>query len=331
MVSLVPRSSAALTALVLVVSACGGERSDPPAAGSRSDSAPPTTAAGADATPSEASAGRADAEQDPATGPNPVVHFAASGPRPHTWGPPCADGLERSPSDVFRVTVPSGWTYKGSSGGTGIHTLELNAPAGRMVLDMFVTQNEFQLAHDFEALGPSGSTVDIAGTSFALTEVTIGGRHGFGIPRITYIEGIPGRDPITGGVLLTSPVEGAVDAALAEELLGTVRIERCGAISQLLIWGPAGGYQLVPDFDGGDPLGKELPGGGSPAWVGGQSPLLTWSEEQVAYLLPLEGDVARCVAPLVRADAGSDPILHLKTLTPSGTFREVLAGYVQRC
>lgn len=329
MITRILRCSAALFALAFLPSACGGDRSNAPGSGSSSDDAPAAAARSEDAPAARGDRGAAAGEQ--AAGPVPVVHFAAYGPQPYTWGPPCADGLEQSPSNVFRVTVPESWTFRSSSGGTGIHTLGFDTQAGRVVLDMFVSQDVFQLAHDYQALGPSGTTVDIEGTSFPLTEVTIGGRQGFGIPEITYIEGIPRRGPMTGGVLLTSETEGGVDATLAAEVLGSVRVERCGAIAQLFIWGPASGYQLVPEFDGGDPLGKELPPGGSPAFVPGESPLLTWSEEQVAYLLPLEAEVAQCVAPLVRADAASDPILHMKALTPSGTMKDVLAGYVERC
>jgi len=45
----------------------------------------------------------------------------------------------------------------------------------------------------------------------------------------------------------------------------------------------------------------------------------------------MEAEVARCVAPLVREDAGDDPILHLKVLAPSGTMKETLAAYAARC
>jgi hypothetical protein len=108
-------------------------------------------------------------------------------------------------------------------------------------------------------------------------------------------------------------------------------VERCAAISQTLVWGPTSRHQLVPEFEGGDPLGKTRPDEPHPTYVPGESPLLTFSEAQVAYLLPVAADVADCVAGLVREDAKSDPILHFKVLAPSGTMKDELAAYVARC
>ena len=127
------------------------------------------------------------------------------------------------------------------------------------------------------------------------------------------------------------PVPSFISTEAAAAVLSTVRVERCAAISQTLIYGPAARHQLVPQFEGGDPLGKPRPDEPHPPYVPGESPLLTFSEAQVAYLLPVPGGVADCVAELVRADAPSDPILHLKVLTPSGTQKEQLADYVARC
>ncbi len=312
----------------LLLASCGG--SGDAAAGNDGADAPESEATAPRATPDASPAAAAEASTAPAP-PVPIVHFAAYGPAPSTWGPGCATGLEVSPSDVFRVRVPEEWTYRSSSGGSGIHTLGFDTGDGRVLLDMFVSLDRLQLADDLEVVGETGTTVDIAGTSFPLSEISIDGRHGFGIMEIPYIDGLPRTGPMTGAFLISSANPEAVDAALAVRILGTVRVERCGAISRLLVMGPANGIQAVPEFEGGDPLGKERPDEPSPEFVPGKSPLLVWSEAQVAYMLPLPEAQARCVAPLVRADAADDPILHFRVLVPNGTHKELLADYVARC
>lgn len=326
MLSTLRLAGPALLTVLLVLFGCGGD-APPDEAPDGADQAP---AGEAVAEP----AGDRSAEPTPAAamgGPVPVVHLAAHGPAASTYGPRCGDGIEGTGSDIFRVTVPEGWVQRGTSGGTGADDISFEVGGTRVTVDLFATEEEFRFEDEFEDLGETGVQVDLGGRTVPLHEVTMEGRRGYGILGVTYIEGLPRTGDRTGSILVTSPEGAALSPEVAADVLGTVRVERCSAISQMLIWGPAAGYQLVPDFAGGDPLGKERPDEDPPAYVPGESPLLTYSEDQVAYLLPLDQETARCVAPLVRADAGSNPILHLTVFAPSGTGKETLAGYVSRC
>ncbi|HRN30363.1 MAG TPA: hypothetical protein PK890_11785, partial [Terrimesophilobacter sp.] len=60
-------------------------------------------------------------DADPSTGdPVPVLHFTAHGEgAPNTAGPGCSWGIEKSSSNLFRVTAPANWQMRGSSGGSG--------------------------------------------------------------------------------------------------------------------------------------------------------------------------------------------------------------------
>lgn len=310
----------------LAVVACGGADDEPATSAGEADSP-----AGTEAPAPSPQAEPAARGGEPA-GPVPVVRFAAHGPAPNTVGPRCGEGIIESTSSLFRVTAPEEWVHRGGSGGSGATSLGFDARGTRVEVDLYGTTEELERATGFEDLGETGVIVDLAGTPMPLHRVTVEDRTGFGILGFVYIEGLPTVGEKVGSVLVTSRVEDAVTPEEAAQVLRTVRLERCSAISQILIWGPVGGYQLVPEFEGGDPLGKVRPDQDPPAYVPGESVIRALSEEQVAYLLPLEPNVSACVAPLVRADAdGSDPLLHLKVLTPMGTHREVLAEYVSRC
>ncbi|MBT8404106.1 MAG: hypothetical protein KJP18_09625, partial [Gemmatimonadetes bacterium] len=261
----------------------------------------------------------------------PVVRFAAFGPSPGTYGPRCGTGIEGSSSDVFRITAPADWVYRGTSGGSGADDISFDLNGTRVTVDLYADRGELRIETDFEDRGPTGLTVELPGASVPLHEVFVGGRTGYGILYVPWLVDLPAADDPEGTILITSREPGLVDPETAAAVLGTVRVDRCAAISRTLIWGPMSRRQLVPDFEGGDPLGKTRPDEPHPEYVPGESPLLTFSEAQVAFLLPVPAEVADCVAGLVREDAPSDPILHMKVLLPSGTMKEELEAYVAQC
>jgi hypothetical protein len=307
-----------MTPLLLI--ACGGSE---PASEDQTETAPagePT----AD-TPTRTAA------PAPTPDPVPLVRFAAYGPADATYGPSCGTGIEGTGSDIFRLTSPDGWIQRGTGGGTGADDISFEVGGPRVIVDLYATRNELQAERGFEDRGETGTSVDLGGSSFALHEVAVDDRTGYGILNVPWLVGIPGTPDKEGTVLVTSREAGLVTAEEATTVLETVRVERCAAISQILIYSPMSRHMLVPEFEGGDPLGKTRPDEPAPEYVPGESPLLTYSEAQVAYLLPLAEEVAECVAPLVREDAASSPMLHLQVLTPSGTHKETLGAYVERC
>ena len=183
---------------------------------------------------------------------------------------------------------------------------------------------------NFGCKSTAGLQADLAGDPFPVHRVSLEGKTGYGILGFTWLEAPPPHDNFNGTVLITSREPGAVTAELAARILGTVRAERCAVVRQMLI--PRFNRKLhLPVFVGGDPLGKTRPDDESPEYKPPGSPLLMWSEAQVAFLLPLNEELSACVAPLVRADAISSPILHMQVLSPTGTHKELLAGYVAQC
>lgn len=95
-------------------------------------------------------------------------------------------------------------------------------------------------------------------------------------------------------IFITSsdPAVPTLDDATA--LLSTVRVERCAGIQQAILFSSISNTLAVPHVEN-DPLGKPFPGGGQPNYD--PSGLLNaWTEEQLAYLLPLPAPADRCAA-----------------------------------
>ena len=291
---------ATLAAVALTLAACGGSEPDAPAPADTPDA--PTQPAPAPA----AAAPNADADPRPTATPDPIplVRFAAHGPAASTFGARCGDGIEGTSSDVFRVTAPGDWIYRGTGSGSGPDGIYFEVGGTRVEVDLYINREELDSESSFEDGGEAGVTVDLAGTPFPLHAVAVEDRTGYGILFVPWLVNLPGTADHEGSILISSREAGAVSAEVAAAVLGTVRAERCAAISRTLVWGPASGRMLVPEFEGGDPLGKTRP-----------------------------AEPARCVAPRVRERAASDPMLHLKVLvpSPSGTFKEELAALAAGC
>ncbi len=263
----------------------------------------------------------------------PTARFTAHGPQPpNTIGPACSDVIEQRGGDVFRFTPPVSWSWKGTTGGSGPDEVSLTADDVTMYVTEASYDYETQTLIGWEVLGPSGVDLDLAGETIPMMEITLDGVNGYAIVDLPYLYPLPqlGDDGALGTVALTSDAPGRPTIDEARELLETVRIERCAAVGQALIWGPVGGVHLVPRFEP-DPLGKPYPDQPQPAFDPTKSPLEAYSIEQIAYLLPVEADIATCVAEQARVVGTGNPIAHLFMFVPSGTNKEALAGIVAGC
>jgi hypothetical protein len=260
---------------------------------------------------------------------SPLVHFAATGPADHTYGPRCSTGIGVTESGYFRITASDEWVFRGSGGGSGADHINFNLGKTRIQVDVYGNASEFSIEKDFEDLGETGVVADLAGSLLPVHKVALKGREGFGILGFTWMEAPPPRNNHEGTVLITSNGAAGLTAEKSAEVLGSVRVERCAVVQEMLI--PYDRKLQVPEFAGGDPLGKTRPDQEAPEYVPGKWPLAAYSEEQVAYLLPLDAELSECVSPLVRADGADSPLLHMQVLTPTGTHKEVLAGYVEKC
>jgi len=260
----------------------------------------------------------------------PRVYFAASGPAEYTYGPRCGNGIEATDSSYFRITAPPEWQYTGGGGGSGADYLLFNIGKQRVQVDVYANAQEFKIERDFEDHGPTGISADLGGTTVPIHKVALKGRTGHGILGFRWLEHSAPRQDYEGTVLITSRKSDALSPEQAAQVLGTVRAERCAVVREMLI--PYVDRKLhLPTFVGGDPLGKNRPEEEPPLFTPPTSPLLLWTEAQIAYLLPLDEKRSACVAPLVRADAESNRMLHLQVLAPTGTHKKVLAEYVAQC
>ena len=259
----------------------------------------------------------------------PIAKFAAAGEGdPGTIGPACGDNEDRG-DGIFRFTAPAGYEWQGMGGGSGAAEFTITDGDTTIQIDSYGAEEEYEADSDLEDLGESGTTVDIDDETFEVHEVTMEDEPGFGIFGIEYLSPVPMVDALIGGVVVSSrDVELTVDQAV--EILETVRAERCAVVAEAQIWGPAAGVQLVPHFEP-DPLDKTYPDQPQPAYTPGDSVVNTYTEEQVAYLLPLPEDVSVCVAPLAQEAAADDLVLDRTILSPTGTGKEQLEELVAEC
>ena len=332
------RSGGLMVALALVIAACGG--GDDSADVSNSDEQGDEPDQQVETPPLPASGDEDDPEQPaPESGgdasiPVPIVRFAAHGPQAeNTIGPDCGMGIDTHGGDVFRFTPPQGWTWKGTSGGSSYDQVTVKDPDD---VSLVVTESAYDYDtenfREWQVIGPAGAEIDIDGITLPIMEVSLEGNPGYALVDFDYMSPIPAlsQGASLGTVVLTSSEPGRPTLDEATELLGSVRIERCGAVGEAMIWGPAGGARLVPRFEP-DPMGKTYPDQPQPAYEPEVSPLDAYTLEQIAYLMPVEADVAMCAAEKAVEFGAGNPIGYLFMLTPSGTAQADLEALLADC
>ncbi|NLV56204.1 MAG: hypothetical protein GXY13_11390 [Acidimicrobiales bacterium] len=322
-----------LTALVLagalLAAACGGS-SDDDRSDATGDTAGPTPAAPDDSTPADPEG----TDDDPAgTGTDyPTIRYAAHGPSaPNTLGPSCATGIEATSLDPVRVTAPADWIPTGSSGGTGPSEAYFDAGGARIEVAVAADSDDLQVLDDL-VLGAESGEFDLAGTSLALVEASLGDATGYAMSEVEYVSSLPG--PIGGSlelmvaVVSTEPDRPTLDEAV--EVLSTVRVERCAAIQRAIIRGSGGGVLVVPEIVD-DPLGKEHPGGEQPAYHPIDA-LASLTPEQLAYLLPLPEPGDRCAAESLQTALPPElPIAQSAFAPVQGRQQDALAALAEGC
>jgi hypothetical protein len=319
-----------VTLVVVLATSCGGAEEVSSQGEVTATTASPTTAASGE---NDGGSDQADAVPGTPSVAVPTARFTAHGPdAPNTIGPACSDVAEQRGGDVFRFTPPASWSWKGTSGGTGPDEVSLTADDVIMYVTEASYDYETERLTGWTVVGPSGVDLDLGGESIPMMEITLDGADGYAIVDLPYLYPLPqlGDDGALGTVALTSDTPGRPTLDEARELLETVRIERCAAVGEALIWGPVAGVHLVPRVDP-DPLGKPYPDQPQPAFEAAKSPLESYSLEQIAYLLPVEAGVAACVAEEARIIGAGNPIAYFQFFIPSGTHKEVLAGAVAGC
>ena len=339
---------AAIVVAGIVLAGCGGDDDlsdlDDDAVEDPTDTAavdePPIAADADDADDEADDDGEPDGSPDgggESGAPVPIARFAAHGPgEPHTIAPLCADGVETLAGEVFRFTPPVEWTQMGSSGGSGAERVELDTADGvRITVIESAYDYDTEAISMWEVVGPTGVDVDLGGESVPMMEVAADGMTGFAIVDLAYLGPLAGvipgvaPDDALGTVAVVANEPDRPTPEEAEQLLSTVRVERCDAVSQALIWGPAMGVHLVPRFEP-DPLGKPYPDQPQPAYVPGESPLAAYSLEQIAYLLPVETSISMCAAERAKAMADA-PMGHLFVFRPTGTFKDDFLELIAPC
>ena len=264
----------------------------------------------------------------------PVVRFAAHGPdADNTIGPSCATAIDARGGDVFRFTPPVGWVWWGTSGGTGYDQVEVKDATE---VSLIVTESAYDYdtaaLRDWQLLGPAGADIEIDGVSVPIMEISLEGDSGYAIVDFDYMSPVPGlgAGASLGTVALTSAEPGRPTLDEAVQLLSTVRIERCAAVAEAMIGGPAAGVHLVPRFEP-DPLGKGYPDQPQPAYDPTVGTLESYTPEQVAYLMSVEEDVAMCVAERAIEWGAGNPIAYLYMFAPSGTNTADLEAILAQC
>lgn len=262
----------------------------------------------------------------------PIARFAGHGAASNTITPTCGLGELQHGGDLFRFTLPDGWSWKGTSGGSGSDEIEVLDPDGASFLVIEAkSAEEKDFLTGWELVGPTGVELDLGGTPYPMSEVRVGGSVGYAIVDLPYLAPLPVLLDVgqLGTLVVTSGMDGRPTAEEAAAILETARVERCSAVSEAIIWAAAGGFAPVPRFEP-DPLGKTWPDQPQPSIVGVVG-LDAYTVEQVAYLMPVEEARALCAAEAAIAAYADDPLGYLKVLVPSGTFRDELDALIADC
>lgn len=327
--------AALAVAMAITAAACGGDDDS----GDQTETIDDTQEAQVETPPLPPADNSDDADDsDQSSGgdagiPVPIARFAAHGPEAvNTIGPGCAVGIDNSGGDVFRFTPPATWTWQGTSGGSSYDQVTLNADEVRMVVTEAAYDYDTEVIREWLVIGPAGAEIEIDGVTIPIMEVSVEGSGGYAIVDVDYMSPMPALTPgaSLGTVALTSSETDRPTLDEAEQLLGSVRIERCAAVGEAMIWGPGGGARLVPRFDP-DPLGKTYPDQPQPAYVPTITPLDSYTLEQVAYLMPVEADVALCAAEKAVEFGAGNPVAYLFMFSPTGTNKEDLDAIVAQC
>jgi hypothetical protein len=324
-----PRPIRITIVLVAITASCGGgddSSTDESGAAGAAAGVPPTAPVIDDG----------EAERETVAGGAPIVpiaRFAAHGPQAvNTIGPPCGQGNLPNGGDIFRFTPPEGWSWTGTSGGSGSDEVEILDPDRvRFTVHEAKSAEEKDFLSGWEVLGPTGVDLDLGGESFPMTEVTVEGGIGYAIVDLPYLGPLPllPTGDQLGTVAVTSETEGRPTPDEAAAILETVRVERCAAISEAIVWAAAGGFAPVPRFEP-DPLGKTWPDQPQPT-IAGPPTLVAYTVEQVAYLMPVEGSRATCAAEAAIAAYAGDPLGYLKAFVPSGIQQDDFADLIADC
>lgn len=322
-------------ALALVAVSCGGGEGATTSVGASGDTpsqevTTPTSPAVVDST---------EPDQPESSGPAgesavavPIVRFAAHGPQAaNTIGPQCAEGLDARGGDVFRFTPPPAWVWQGTSGGSSYDEVTVIADGVRMTVTQAAYEEDKERLREFVIIGPAGVDVDLGGEAVPIIQITLGGAPGYAIVDLPYMNPLPVLDNgALGTIVLTSDSDGGPTLEVATELLGSVRVERCAAVGQAMIWGPVKGVHLVPRFEP-DPLGKTYPDQPQPAHEATTWVLDAYSLEQVAYLMPVGADIAECAAAKAVEFGADNPIGYLLMFLPGGTNRVEFDALMASC
>ena len=271
-------------ASVLALSACAAEPTDNTADSAPAEQAPDTSP------PDSSATGNDD---------YPVLRFAAHGEgAPNTYGPDCSVGIETSTSSVFRVTAPEGWAHRGGSGGSGSTSLNFDVNGAQATIYFAAAPGELGTHPNLEFGAPVG-TVELPGVTAELLEVTDLANGAtevtaYGMSEVPWLTNLPGGTERSMTVFITSSDPAVPTLEDATAMLSSVRVERCAGIRDAILHYSVSNTLAVPLIES-DPLGKQHPNGDQPQYDASNS-LNAWSEEQLAYLLPLSAPADLCVA-----------------------------------
>lgn len=315
--------------IVLMIAACGGDPgTDMPATETTASagSVASTTSAGSVTTePSDETGGVAPAE----------IHLAAHGAgASNTFGPSCSIGIHATNLNPIRVSVPDGWTMRGSGGGSGTSEVSFDVDGATVTVHVAAHAADRNLWESLEVGGEVG-TADLAGVAVPIAEVSLGDDTGFGFVDVAWVTSLPetySEDAFEMSVLVVADDASALGLAHATAVLSSVRVERCAAIVATLPPMATAGVMSVPEIVD-DPLGKTRPDQDQPPYGSLVEAFTIYSLEQLAYLLPVAEPLDRCVAEALRNAPPPEFMIPSAALAPvqGGAQEAALETLIDQC
>lgn len=328
---MISKRNSSLSALVtsaLVLAACGGgsdttatdiddTATDTEAVADNADNAadpdnrdPDTEAASDDAAPADDGGSDlvVDAPADASGVVDPVYHHVSAQAPAGSWGSLCNLDNQGAWAPGWRISVPTDWTNSATGGSSSFYDIDFNTPDGFGVKISWTSSiDSFGYT-----TGTSLAEVDFDGEMVSLMDSSDDTNQILSIDFIA--QSVGGLIDMQGGaadvhqVSLASPLEMGLTQDDAVAILTSMQRERCAIVDALMLDNAAQFANALPLFDGGDPLGKELPTSDrlpfDPMMV--IAPFSGYTDDQLAYIVGFDQATSDCFVAAVRPTLPTD-------------------------
>lgn len=317
MISTAFRSLSTIAVAALVVAACGGGDESSDDLVFESDAESGIAEIGADPDDSvetdvgdldvqEAEGAEVDGAQAlPEAGDDvvdPVFHHVSAVAPPGSWGPLCNTDNQDEWAPGWRITVPEDWRRAGTGGSSSFYDIRFETTEG---FEVVVDWTESVESFGFTEGAPVGEA-DFDGEAVTVMDHSDDTTTIFSMDFIVQSAGgvveFQGS-PSVHQVAVSSPGEMGMTQDEATEILTSMQRERCAILDAMALENAIALAVLLPEFEGGDPLGKTPPSSDRLSFdptTAIMNPASSYTDDQLAYIVGFDQPTSECFVAQVR-------------------------------